>query len=219
MAKKKKIRDNITYYGSCEGQQEFMYFERLKRLINNSKDNVSAVNFKLYQRSGSPLATAKAAFKPISLADVESLKKQSLIISIFDNDFKDGEFREAVKYCDKEKIQTGYSNISFELWLIMHKQYFNKTVSNPKDYISELKTTYHLLDDDDIKDEDVIKKILNQISLDDVHCALDNARRLENENDACGRKFKNLKGHHSQPSLKINEVVENILNKSFNNNK
>ena len=51
-------------------------------------------------------------------------------IAVFDHDFKEEDFIKAISDCEKYKIFPAYSNISFNLFLILHKKKYNKKIIN-----------------------------------------------------------------------------------------
>ena len=75
-------------------------------------------------------------------------------------------------------IYQAYSNVNFDLWLILHEQDYNKRVSKNDAYINDVRRVYGLKRADDIKSEDVINKILGQITLKDVKEAIKRAENI-----------------------------------------
>jgi hypothetical protein len=71
-----------------------------------------------------------------------------------------------------------YSNVNFDLWLILHKEEYNRPVSDSKAYVADVRRVYRLGCEEDIKSEVVIRKILSQISLNDVKDAISRACRI-----------------------------------------
>ncbi|MDR0800263.1 MAG: RloB family protein [Endomicrobium sp.] len=116
-----KKKENREFYLLVEGSTERWYFEHIKALV-----------------SGSPSAKCKISYKFAIKENPESLVKNANIFvgkvfQIFDyegND-KDGAFErtlESVKKAKKLKgknsidYKIGYSNLSFDLWIILHKK-------------------------------------------------------------------------------------------------
>jgi len=66
----------------------------------------------------------------------------------------------------------------FDLWLVLHKEYTARLVNSAGGYVNDVRRIYSLPKDADIKEEDVIEKIVSQISLDDVRTAISNAQRI-----------------------------------------
>ena len=199
-----------TYLCICEGQQETMYFSHLAKLIKDFPNKV--VKFNTYEDL--PLRLEKRYENYDSAA-------------IFDYDHNDAEFKKNIEFCDKlnKKLKPtirkegrcvyhAYSNVNFDLWLILHKEDFNGMVSKNDSYITDLKKVYGLKPTDNIKNEEVINKILNQITLDDVKAAIeraDNIRRRKANADCI--LFGNTKTY-SNPDFSIHEFLKAVLQDS-----
>lgn len=52
------------------------------------------------------------------------------------------EFKKRAQY--SKSIDLYYSNISFDLWLLLHKMPYNMVVSSPHDYIKDVRKCYNL---------------------------------------------------------------------------
>ena len=122
-----KEKINKTYLCYFEGNQEEKYFRHFSRLIKNNFENVT-----------------------IKFNKVEKLKilqtSSTLIpkVAVFDYDNNKKEFQDKIKICKKGKIYIAYSNLNFDLWLLLHKIPFNKIVTNNDDYIDYIRKEYGL---------------------------------------------------------------------------
>ena len=147
-----------TYLCVCEGQQEKMYLDHVARLIKKFPQKV--VTFNSY--IDSPHRLKK------SYEDYDSA-------AIFDFDFNKVEFEKNISLCDglnkksksraKKKgrsIYHAYSNVNFDLWLILHKEDCNRQVSTNDAYISDVRRIYKLNQNDNIKNQKTIKKMLTK---------------------------------------------------------
>ncbi len=209
MTKKKQTE---TFYISCEGLQEYMYFEHLQVLINKVSD--TKVNFKLRDNSGGdPLVVAEGVKKNLRLVQFSKNENLFYTCAAFDYDFKDDKFKEAITYCKRNNFKDGYSNVNFDLWLILHKKKYNKIVYSQHGYVDDLKKMYSLSKKDDIKNANIISKILMQIDLDDVKKAIKYAKELEKNSISLGEFYDGMPNHFNQPYLRIYEFIENIFNK------
>lgn len=70
-------------------------------------------------------------------------------------------------------------NVNFDLWLILHKEDFNRQVNKNNSYISHVRRVYGLTPKSNIKNEKIIKKILDQIRLQDVKDAISRAEKIK----------------------------------------
>ncbi len=162
------VKDFITYRGHVEGNQEKLYFEHVQQLINYSSEFKRRVNFNFKTANGgSPLSI-------VNKVDIYS-SMENTKVAVFDHDFKDRDFIKAVKACDEKDIIPAFSIPNFNLFLILHRECCYKQTTPSDNYEKDLKRVFHLEKDSDVKSEETIKKILSQITLDDVKNALRNA--------------------------------------------
>jgi hypothetical protein len=194
------------YRGACEGNQENFYFKHLKELINREEQRKHDVNFSfICTNGGSPLVVAKRA----DVAYAGSFER----FAAFDYDGKHEEFISALDFCDKKKIICGYCNFCFDLWLLSHKIKFLKGVLTAQGYEAEVRSTFGLPAEADIKGAAVIKQILSQISLEDIRKAIKNAQYIiQDNNQVKVPQFtsKSIK-FFDNPDLSIHIFVEKVL--------
>lgn len=199
-----------TYLCICEGQQERMYFDHLAKLIKDFPKKV--VKFNTFIDSPHRL---------------EKRYEEYDSAAIFDYDFNETEFYRNIEICNQlnkklkptkrnsgRHIYHAYSNVNFDLWLILHKQDYNKRVSKNDAYINDVRRVYGLKRADDIKSEDIINKILVQITLKDVKEAIkraENIRIIKEESDS-----KNIFNTliYENPDFSIHEFLRFVLEDS-----
>ena len=160
-----------TYFCVCEGQQEEMYLRRLAFLLKRFPGRVVTFN----TACGMP-ARLKKNYTEYDNA------------ALFDYDFNDTEFRQNIILCEqlqrKSRRQNGknvyhaYSNVNIDLWLILHKEDFNRPVASNYAYIADVRRIYGLNREADIKEKANLEKILEQITLDDVKNAISRAEKI-----------------------------------------
>lgn len=203
------------YTLTVEGETEKWYFLWLRDQINKYEGrmyNVSIVP-KVQQspRSFYKGTNAKVTPEVFHICDVEST--DSIHTERFQAVLK--EMKEA-KTLKKIKYYLGYSNFTFELWIILHKQDCFGSFSNRKQYLSPIQKCFKekFEDLDHYKNEGSFKRCLNQLSLDDVKSAIKRSKRLEWQNEEDGKKVIKYSGYsyyQENPSLSIHHVVEKIL--------
>ena len=114
--------------------------------------------------------------------------------ALFDYDFNDVNFKDNILIYEKlnsinkstkrkngKNIYHAYSNVNFDLWLILHKEDYRKVVCNNDAYIPDVRRVYGLSNNEDIKKQNTIEKILRQIKLDDVKKAIERATKIREE--------------------------------------
>ena len=200
----RKAKSVITYRGAVEGLQEEMYCDHLKKLINNNLNFSKRVNF-LFKNShgGSPTVIVKKAKQ-------NSLNNDNNNVAIYDRDFK-RDFIESINLAQEFNIMPAYSNQNSNYFLILHKKFIYKQTTKSDNYEKELIKTYHLDKNSDIKSEESIIKILDQINLEDVKLAMKNINRVNNETKNIQKQI--APNIYEQPFLNILEFLEDIFEK------
>ena len=190
-----KEKINKTYLCYFEGNQEEKYFRHFSRLIKNNFENVT-----------------------IKFNKVEKLKilqtSSTLIpkVAVFDYDNNKKEFQDKIKICKKGKIYIAYSNLNFDLWLLLHKIPFNKIVTNNDDYIDYIRKEYGLDKNDNIKKESNIYRILGEINLEDIKFAISNAEKImKKKKDGKDEIIYENYVYYDNPSMSIHEFLKEIL--------
>lgn len=114
------------------------------------------------------------------------------------------------------KYQLGYSNFTFELWIILHKIDFNTPLNHRSQYFSFINRAYEeqFSNLDDYKRENNFKQVLKKLTIYDVKEAIKRAKDIMNKNKENGYNLENYKGYKfykENPSLSIWEIIEKIL--------
>lgn len=194
------------YLCICEGKQEQMYLNHLRSLINQKPQKQVTFNT-IIDRSGS----------------LEKRYEDYDAVALFDHDSQEEQFIKYVECCEKfnatlkkrskrasKSIHHAYSNLNFDLWLILHKKDFNRSVCHNHAYQDEVRKVYGLSNKEDIKQTDNVKKILNQISLDDVKKAIERAATVRQNKSDHGRRIGQYQVY-SNPDFSIHEFVKIVL--------
>jgi len=176
-----------------EGQQEEMYFDHIAKKVKEANPNIS-LKFK-------------------KLAKLKTLEKSSTDvpkIAVFDYDLNKVDFESKVKICNETRIL--YSNLNFDLWLVLHKKQYRRTVQNNNAYIDEIRNLYNLPNNANIKAKGNIQKILEQIELIDIKRAIENAEeimngKMEEDKIYVKRNFS----YYPNPSMSINDFFKELF--------
>ena len=176
-----------------EGQQEEMYFDHIAKKVKEANPNIS-LKFK-------------------KLSKLKTLEKSSTDvpkIAVFDYDLNIAEFESKVKLCNETRIL--YSNLNFDLWLLLHKKQYRRTVQNNSAYVDEIRNAYNLTNNANIKAKTNMQKILDQIELVDVKRAIENAGEImkgkkEEDKIYVKRNFS----YYPNPSMSINEFFKDLF--------
>ena len=195
------------YLCICEGQQETLYLAHVAKLIKDFPRKVVTFN----TLEGPP-------------GRLENRYEDYKSAAVFDFDFNEVEFRKNIELCDrlnrkrkpsKERhIYHAYSSVNFDLWLILHKENFNREVSKNDAYVSDVRRIYNLSASENIKSEGAMHKILSQITLDDVKEAIERAdfiRKGKMVGDGIKSGDTTI---HSNPDFSIHEFLRVVLKDS-----
>ena len=183
----------LEYRCFYEGQQEEMYFQHFSKLIKELNPNIS-IKFK----------------KVAKLNTIESSSTSVPKLAIFDYDLNKIEFEKKVKICKKTRVL--YSNLNFDLWLVLHKKKYMKNVQSNDAYVKLIKDYYNLPVTANIKNEKNIQKILEQINIEDIKRAITNAEeimqgKLDNDKIYVKKGFE----YYPNPSMSIHKFFKEIF--------
>lgn len=126
------------------------------------------------------------------------------------------DMKEVSKINNSLKYKLGYSNFTFELWIILHKKDLKGPLTDKKQY---LKYINEIFDEDfksldEYKEEKNFKRVVEQITLEDIINAIKRAEKIRDHNEEYNKQIKYGKYiyYKENPDLEINESIEKILN-------
>lgn len=208
-------KENLTYYFSVEGQTEKMYLDWLQSCINKSSEAKYTVKL-----------DTKVEKDPVSRVKRMSVLGRTEITHVFDRESEDPihtrqfektlcSMKEAQRLGKDIKYVLGYSNFTFELWIILHKADCNGAKAHRQQYLAPLNAAFHehFNSLDEYKREDNFQRILKQLSLGDVKEAIRRSEQLMQHNDECfeRKQYKGYSFYAENPSLSIWESIKKIL--------
>ena len=117
----------------------------------------------------------------------------------------------------KFRYLLGYSNFTFELWMVLHKLSFYETLGNRFEYLEPINRAYgeNYTKLENYKNERNFKRILGSLTLDDVTAAIGRAKEItaiNREENFYQANYFGYRYYTENPSLSIWESVEKILN-------
>lgn len=206
---KKEIQ---VYYFSVEGETEKWYLEWLQKTINSYNYAKYHVRFNIKVEKN-----PKKRAKQLSMANV----KEILHVFDFEDNNNEKNFKNTlIAMNEAAKIrrinyQLGYSNYTFELWIILHKMCFNSSLNHRNQYLKYINQLYHYNFESmaKYKDEKNFKNLLAQLSISDVKQAINNANKIMNNNHYNHhlQKYKNYEYYRENPSLNFHEYIQKIF--------
>lgn len=209
----KKI--TLKYYFSVEGETEYWYLKWLQGLINSTDESQHLVSF-----------DCPVNKNPVKRVKSMNITKKITIYHFFDYESNEeihvrrfteamDRMKEAQNY--KQVIyKSGYTNFTFDLWIILHKMDCYGAYADRKNYIAPLNKAYgeQFENMDEYKKESNFKRCLSRLSLQDVIDAVGRAKTIEkrNQNNGCVQyQYKGYKFYKENPSLLAWEAIETVL--------
>ena len=110
----------------------------------------------------------------------------------------------------------GYSNLSFDLWMILHKRSCNAELANVDGYLRHINSAFSASFESmkKYKEEANFKRCLGELSLADVKTAIDRAKNIMLRNQRDGYPLTQYKGYAyyiHNPSLDLWQPIEAML--------
>jgi len=209
------MRESKKFYFSVEGETEKWYLEWLENSINKSTEACSNAKF-----------DCKVNKNPVSRVKGMSVLSKTEITHIFDRESEEPvniqQFNTTLKLMKKaQKIKNikytlGYSNFSFELWMVLHKAECNGSLSNCHQYLSLINKDYveNFSSMDEYKKKANFNRLLKKLSLSEVWIAVNRAKKITERNVKRGYILQHCCGYEyyrENPSLSIWKIIETIL--------
>ncbi len=209
-------KENRVFYFSVEDETERWYLEWLQKKMNNEPTVNYTAKFDV-KIEKDPLARAKGL----------NILGRTEIIHIFDRESEEefhveqfqrtlDRMKAAQKTGRQITYRLGYSNFTFELWIILHKSDCNGSLVNRDQYLMPLNRAYgeQFTTLDQYKHEDNFKRILKELTIDDVREAIRRANQIMKNNKDAGyvqRRYKGYCYYEENPALSIGEQIEKIM--------
>lgn len=206
--------ENNQYFFSVEGETEVLYFKHLQNLIRQVES-----------RTANPVIRVEKIC-PASFSKKISILKSCPVFAVYDVEEDDTEHRKRFDTILKEmkavetsgksiKYELAYSNIDFELWIILHKKDLFGSIGSKKQYLSNINNSFGTKFQGlkEYKEEKNFSQILLKITLDDVKSAITRAEKIMKQRNAESVLLKSY-GYEwcdKNPSLSIHNAVKKIL--------
>lgn len=210
------MKENREFYFTVEGETEKLYLEWLQQVINHCEDSLYRVVLKCKVLKD-PTKVVKNIAPPAG--------RKIIIHHLFDYEGEqhDHEFRQTLALAKKVgtlkrdiSCKIGYSNLTFESWLLLHKQANVRTVIRQTEYLQDINRVFSQAFESlsSYKKRDNFAKILNKLTLDDVKTAIANAKRLverlQRDNETLYR-HSGYEYYKRNPSFSVHERIEYVL--------
>ena len=209
-------KQTLTYYFSVEGETEQWYLEWLEAQINANENANYIVKF-----------ITKVEKDPVSFIKKLVVQKKTTIWHLSDIEGSSdeqiqtvhntlGRLKEAKGLGKSIIYRWGYSNLSFDLWMILHKQNCNAELTDVGKYLTHINRVFdeHFESMKEYKEEDNYKRCLGKLTFPEVLTALSRAKAIMQRNERDGYQLAQFKGYRyyiHNPSLDLWQPVETIL--------
>lgn len=210
----KKI--TLTYYFSVEGETEQWYLKWLEEQINTSND----ARFKVSLKN-------EVQKNPVSYGKKLTIQGKTIVWHLSDIEGSTpGHIRAVertlsllkdVKDLGKDIIyKWGYSNLSFDLWMVLHKRDCNGELTCVDNYLRHINNAFdeQFVSLNQYKEETNFKRCLGKLSFPEVLSALNRAKAIMKRNGQDGYQAIQYKGYSyysHNPSLDLWQPIETIL--------
>ncbi|MDE7327779.1 MAG: RloB family protein [Lachnospiraceae bacterium] len=209
-------KENRTYYFSVEGETEQWYLEWLQMIINAEETAKYTVKLDTKVQKD-PLARVKrmtiiGKTEITHVTDFESNEE----IHVKQFHMAMDRMKDAENLGKNVKYHFGYSNFTFELWIILHIEECNTPMMHRRQYLLPLNRAYgeNFENLDQYKHEKNFKRILKKLTLENVLQAIDRSKKIMQKNEELGYRLQQYRGYkyyNENPSLAIWEQIERIL--------
>lgn len=210
------MKSTKKYYFTVEGETEQWYLKWLQDRINETEASAYKVTFDCpvqknpLKRAKSLVVTGKTEVWHLSDYESDDPIHTKQFTETMDN-------MKAAKEVGKQiTYKFGYTNLTFDLWIILHKADCNASYTHRKNYITPLNRAYGEQFEymKEYKHEDNFKRCLGKLELSNVIEAVNRAKRIMVRNEENGYKllqYKGYKYYKENPSMAIHEIIGKIL--------
>ncbi len=211
-----KRKPTNKYYFSVEGETEQWYLKWLQDCINHAEASARKVLFDCAVKKN-PLKHVKALsvtqkIEIYHFFDYESDEPEHIqaFQETMDNMKAAGQLGKQITY------KSGYSNFTFDLWIVLHKVECNAPYTHRKQYLLPINRAFreNFTSMDEYKKEANFKRCLKQIKLSDVMEAVKRSKAIMQRNKENGyilHRYKGYQYYRENPSLTVWEAIEKIL--------
>lgn len=209
-----EIKENRKYVFTVEGETEKWYLDWLQKEINSDeRSKYTVIINATVQRHPMTFVKrqdAKSTPQVIHLCDVESASTED--IRNFENVLK--EMAKAKKE-KKLKYLLGYSNLTFELWMILHKMDCSGMLDGKSQYLPLINQAFGERFEalSKYKGRDNFHRCLSKLSIEDVCKAVHRAETIMNSHMGIHQEvsYATYKYYKENPSLSIWVSIKQIL--------
>ncbi len=213
MANRKSTK---KYFFSVEGETEHWYLKWLQDTINHNEHAAYKVSFDCpvqpdpKKRVKSITITGKTDLWHIYDFESNSTEHTDRFKDVMDK------MKQAESMGKQITYRFGYSNLTFDLWIVLHKFDCYRSLAHRKYYLQYVNRAFQVSFEsmDEYKEERNFKYCLSKLELNDVIMAITRAKHILKANQDNGYtlyKYKGFEYYKENPSLDIWKIIEQIL--------
>lgn len=101
--------------------------------------------------------------------------------------------------------------MNIDLWLILHKEDFQKSVFSNNSYIPDVRGVFNLKSTDNIKNKEITRRIVEQITLEDVRSAINRADGIRNAKVGIDGEIVGNSIIYENPDFSLHEFLKIVL--------
>ena len=209
-------KSSKKYFFSVEGETEEWYLLWLRDLINSTDHAAYKVSIDC-KIEKDPLKRAKGLVNT-SKTEIYHFFDYESDEDVHVKRFTDtmDRMKQAMSIGKQIKYKFGYSNLAFDLWIVLHKIDCNGALPHRRGYLAYINRAFgkNFESMDEYKREDNFKGCLNQLTLEDVIRAIERSERIMVRNAENGYILHNYKGfkyYKENPSLAVWEAIKKIM--------
>lgn len=168
----------------------------------------------------------KKEIDPIRFVKWLSIQDKTIIYHLSDYESNDREhqmrftrtmdkMREAEKLGKNVKYLFGYSNFTFDLWIILHKANCLGQLSDRSQYLNKIKSVFgeEFMSMDEYKEDGNFHRCLSKLTLDDVREAVRRSEKIMSHNAETYSQveYRKFKHYRENPALEVGTIISGIL--------
>lgn len=207
-------KNNKKYLFSVEGETEQLYLKWLERTINTS-DCEFTVSFNV-----------KVQKDPLSFVKGLSIQSETKIFHLCDYESDEQchweQFRwyiDRMAVAEKQgkqiKYKFGYSNLTFDLWIVLHKANCAGSLADRHQYLSKINSAFseNFENMDKFKKKENFERCLSKLTLDDVREAVRRAQKImeHNAQNYSHVEYRRFRYYRENPALEVGTIIGGIL--------
>lgn len=210
-----KLKRTKAYYFSVEGHTEKWYLDWLENIINATDEAIIKVSIKSeVQKDPAKFAKKLTVINKTTvyhLSDYESNELEH--VTNFHNTM------DRMKKASSDKQITykfGYSNLTFDLWIILHMTNLFGAVADRKNYLNAINRSFNESFEsmDEYKEEINFKRCLSKLKISNIIDAVNRSKKIMKNNENNGYalcRYRNYSYYKENPSLTVWEAIAEIL--------